>query len=149
MATELATPASAAEAPSRHEGLVDENLEFMARLSLIEQALPLLRMRGFGRIAESVLSLLCTESGASEGVIWGLSADGESMELRATRGTIRVAMEPPYWSDPRVAGDEAFRSGHAVRVSAGSGTVGAGPGSLSRGRSVAGGGRTLGLGGRR
>ena len=76
MATEPATPASEAEAPSRHESLVDENIELMARLSLIEQALPLLRMRGFGRIAEAVLSLLCAEGGAPDGVIWAISASG-------------------------------------------------------------------------
>ncbi len=120
MATEPATPASEAEAPSRHESLVDENIELMARLSLIEQALPLLRMRGFGRIAEAVLSLLCAEGGAPDGVIWAISASGESLELLAACGSIRLAKEPQFWSDSPVAAGEAFRSGHAVRVSASS-----------------------------
>lgn len=123
MATELATPASEAEAPLRHESLVDENLEFMARLSLIEQALPLLRMRGLGRIAEAVLSLLCAEAGAPDGVIWGNATAGESLELLATRGNTRVAEEPRYWSDPRVHAGEALHSGRVVRVAAESGAA--------------------------
>ena len=123
MATEPATPASEAEAPSRHESLVDENIELMARLSLIEQALPLLRMRGFGRVAESLLALLCAEAGAPDGVIWAISASGESLELLATRGNIHLAKEPQCWPDSPIDAGEAFRSGRVIRVSAGSGAA--------------------------
>ena len=91
------TLASDAEHRSGRGSLVDENLEFMARLSLIEQALPMLRMSEVREIAEALLDLLVVEARASAGVIWSRSEPTGTLELSAARGDVRVTEERESW----------------------------------------------------
>lgn len=120
MASELR--ASVIDPQDRHrpESLVNENLEFMARLSLIEQALPMLRMRTAQEIAESLLELLCAEAGADDGLIWVKSEPGGSLELLASRGAIQAHEEPQSWPGEPEALDEALHAGRTITEAPGS-----------------------------
>lgn len=118
MAAEPRTPASD-PAPAgravvgRSGSLVDENLEFMARLSLIEQALPLLRLDAPTEIAEALLAQLIGESGASAGVIWVRAEAGTPLERAALQGSVERA-EPPIWPGEPESFDEALHAGRTV-----------------------------------
>ncbi len=113
MASEPRTLAINGQAAQRRESLVDENLEFMARLSLIEQALPMLRMGTPDAIAEALLALLCAETGALGGVIWVKSEAGAQLELIAVRGDVDETV-PQRWPGEPESFDRALQAGRTV-----------------------------------
>ena len=108
------TLASDAEHRYGRGSLVDENLEFMARLSLVEQALPMLRMSEVGEIAEALLDLLLVEARARAGVIWSRPEPTEILELSAARGDVRVSEERESWPGEPESLDEALHAGRTI-----------------------------------
>ena len=58
---------SAAAIPTR---LLDENIEFMGRLSLLERIVPLLGELDLAKAASGLLELCCTEACATQGALW-------------------------------------------------------------------------------
>ena len=49
---------------------MDENLQFMGRLSLLERALPLVGNTDLDSACEVILDLLCSAAAAESGVLW-------------------------------------------------------------------------------
>ncbi len=96
--------------------LVDENLEFMSRLSLHERALPLLAETDLASTARGVLQLLAVEAGAPDGALWLRDATGSVLTLQATRGEGEPDAETLAWKtyDDRL--DARIRAGEIVQV---------------------------------
>ncbi len=118
------TLASDAEHRYGRGSLVDENLEFMARLSLVEQALPMLRMSEVGEIAEALLDLLLVEARARAGVIWSRPEPTGILELSAARGDVRVSEERESWPGEPESLDEALHAGRTIVAPSSSETPG-------------------------
>ncbi|MBW2280138.1 MAG: response regulator [Deltaproteobacteria bacterium] len=102
--------------PSDNTRLVDENLEFMGRLSELERALPLVGATDLVDAAQGVLDLLCGAAGVEDGILWVADAETSSLSTSAVRGRMNEDTLPRDW----VAEDDgvlvAMRAGepHAI-----------------------------------
>jgi DNA-binding response OmpR family regulator/GGDEF domain-containing protein len=65
--------------------LVDENLQFMGRLSLLERALPLVGDTNLDSACEVILDLLCSAAGAESGVLWVQQEPGGPLVRQSSR----------------------------------------------------------------
>ena len=77
--------------------LVDENLEFMGRLSELERALPLIGAGDLPTAAQGVLELLASLAGADEGVLWVADLAGRSLLTGAAFGRSNDDTLPRDW----------------------------------------------------
>jgi FixJ family two-component response regulator/GGDEF domain-containing protein len=78
-----------------HARLIEENLEFMAVLSLFERAAALFSTLAVEPLAERIIEGLCLETRAQTGVLWVADRVGASrMQLVGARGLVRVEDEP-------------------------------------------------------
>ncbi len=97
--------------------LVSENLEFMGRIALYERGFGLLGLPDASSVASALLEMLCSESGARAGVIWGARTPGEDPSglVAIAQSGILDSEEPcQSWVPPSVEIDAALRSGSAI-----------------------------------
>ena len=97
------------------EQLVEENLEFMSRVSLHERALPLLTAATLEEASEGVLELLAVEAGAVQGALWLLDPVHTQMRVVATRSLELEADASWRTGDP--ARDARIAAGELVQLS--------------------------------
>jgi DNA-binding response OmpR family regulator/GGDEF domain-containing protein len=80
-----------------HAHIVDQNLEFMGRLSLLERALPLHGLTCAADVGRALLELLCIEAQAKDGVLWMREAEGGALRRTVARGMTVLDEEPEEW----------------------------------------------------
>ena len=96
--------------------LVDENLEFMGRLSLHERALGLFAAADLESAASGVLQLLAIEAGAPDGALWLRDPLSSVLTLRATCGDAGADAETLAWETRDEKRDARIRNGEIVQV---------------------------------
>jgi two-component system, cell cycle response regulator len=102
---------SAASIPTR---LLDENIEFMGRLSLLERIVPLLGELDLTKAAVGLLELCCTEACATQGALWLRGDDSDALICAATFGEIDADLVAREWSPPSATVRKTLASGLAV-----------------------------------
>lgn len=105
--------------------LVDENLEFMSRLSLHERSLPLLGGSDLEASANGVLQLLAVEAGAPDGALWSVDPHGQVMTLRATCGEGSADADTLSWKTRDEQLDQRVQRGELVQLPERDGRAGA------------------------
>ena len=77
--------------------LVDENLQFMGRISELERALPLVGTTDLPAAAQGVLELLCSVAGSDDGVLWVGDLAGRNLSTAAASGRANGDTLPRDW----------------------------------------------------
>ncbi len=91
--------------------LVDENLEFMSRLSLHERAIALLGAEDLAAASQGILELLADGAGASDGHLWLRSPRGGEFELATA---LLPGTAPTSWTTGEPALDARVEHGEVV-----------------------------------
>lgn len=91
--------------------LVDENLEFMGRISELERALPLVGCTDLPAAAQGVLDLLSSVAASDDGVLWVADLAGRNLLTAAARGRANGDTLPRDWVPEDEAIAVAMRSG--------------------------------------
>ncbi len=91
--------------------LVDENLEFMGRLSELERALPLVGASDLPTAAQGVLELLAGVAGGDEGVLWVADLAGRDLLTGAALGRANDDTLPRDWVPEDEPVGAAMRAG--------------------------------------
>jgi len=94
--------------------LLDENIEFMGRLSLLERVLPLLAELELQKLANGLLELACVEACGTQGDLWVATQDDASLRLRARFGSDAGRTTADCWQAPNVAVHRTLCTGMAV-----------------------------------
>jgi len=94
--------------------LLDENIEFMGRLSLLERMLPLLADLDVARLASSLLELACVEACGTDGELWLARDPKGSLERAAHFGGDVDAEAREQWEPPNAAVYRTLAGGLAV-----------------------------------
>jgi len=90
--------------------LVDENLEFMRRLSLVERLLPLAGEHDAGAAAHGLFELLATQLGARGGALWMCERPGGPLKLVVASGP-GEDKAPKEWAAPSPEVEQSLLSG--------------------------------------
>jgi len=90
--------------------LVDENLEFMRRLSLVERLLPLAGEHDAGAAARGLFELLATQLGARGGALWMCERPGGPLKLVVASG-VSEEHAPKEWVAPSPEVEQSLLAG--------------------------------------
>jgi hypothetical protein len=94
--------------------LLDENIEFMGRLSLLERMLPLLSEVDLEALADGLLELCCVEACGTQGALWLRDAGTAPFVRKAVFGNLSESQVPMEWAPPNPAVHRTLESGLAV-----------------------------------
>jgi len=94
--------------------LVDENLQFMGRISLLERALPLVGNSDLDSACELILDLLCSAAGADSGVLWVQQDSGGPLVRQSSRSESDDTESLADWAPETKELARALSAGHPV-----------------------------------